>query len=51
MAQLLITYNQPADPVAFETYYFDTHVPIFAKTPHVRSVVFSRAPISSVIGL
>lgn len=25
-------------------------MPIFAKTPHVRSVVFSRAPVSAVVG-
>lgn len=50
MAQLLIMYDRPADPQAFETYYFGTHVPIFAKTPGVRSVVFSRAPVSSIVG-
>jgi uncharacterized protein (TIGR02118 family) len=28
MAQLLIMYKQPADPAAFEEYYFSTHMPI-----------------------
>ena len=37
MAQLLIMYNRPQDPEAFERYYFDTHVPIFAKAPGIQS--------------
>ena len=50
MAQLLIMYNRPQDPEAFERYYFDTHVPIFAKAPGIQAVVFSRAPITTVAG-
>ena len=50
MAQLLVMYNQPADPQAFDAYYYDTHVPIFAKTPGVREVVFSRPPVKSITG-
>ena len=50
MAQLLIMYNRPQDPEAFERYYFDTHVPIFAKAPGIQSVIFSRSPITTVAG-
>jgi len=50
VAQLLVMYNQPADPKAFDAYYFGTHVPIFAKTPGVREVVFSRRPVRSFTG-
>jgi uncharacterized protein (TIGR02118 family) len=50
VAQLLVMYKQPADPAAFEAYYFGTHVPIFAGTPGVRSVVFSKAPIATIAG-
>ena len=49
-AQLLVMYNQPDDPQAFDSYYYGTHVPIFAKTPGVRAVVFSRGPLTSVVG-
>jgi uncharacterized protein (TIGR02118 family) len=49
-AQLLVMYNQPADPQAFESYYYGTHVPIFAKTPGVRGVVFSRSPVTALAG-
>ena len=45
MAQLLIMYKQPADPAAFEEYYFSTHVPIFADTPGIRATTFSKGPI------
>ena len=49
-AQLLVMYNQPADPEAFDSYYYGTHVPIFAKTPGVRHVTFSRSPIKGLVG-
>lgn len=50
MAQLLIMYNRPPDSEAFERYYFDTHVPIFAKAPGIESVMFSRSPITTITG-
>jgi uncharacterized protein (TIGR02118 family) len=37
MARLLVLYNQPADPAAFDRYYFETHVPIAKKIPGLRS--------------
>ncbi len=49
-AQLLVMYNQPEDPQAFESYYYGTHVPIFAETPGVRAVVFSRGPVTNIVG-
>jgi uncharacterized protein (TIGR02118 family) len=50
MAQLLIMYKQPADPAAFEDYYFSTHVPIFAQTPGIRATSFSKGPITALAG-
>jgi uncharacterized protein (TIGR02118 family) len=50
MAQLLIIYNQPDDPAAFNDYYFGTHVPIFAQAPGIRSVTFSQGPITTLAG-
>jgi uncharacterized protein (TIGR02118 family) len=50
MAQLLIMYKQPADPAAFEEYYFSTHMPIFADTPGIRATTFSKGPITPIAG-
>ena len=50
MTQLLIMYNQPIDPAAFDAYYFETHVPIFAQSPGIRSVTFNQGPITSIAG-
>lgn len=50
LAQLLIMYKRPQDPEAFERYYFGTHVPMFAKAPGIQSVVFSRSPITTLVG-
>jgi uncharacterized protein (TIGR02118 family) len=50
MAQLLIMYKQPADPAAFDDYYFSTHVPIFAKTPGIRGTMFSKGPVTPIAG-
>jgi uncharacterized protein (TIGR02118 family) len=44
MAQLLVLYNPPADPAAFDKYYHGTHIPLAEKIPGVRSVVISAAP-------
>jgi uncharacterized protein (TIGR02118 family) len=49
MVKLVVLYGRPADPDAFERYYFGTHVPIFAKAPGVQSVVFSRSPITTIV--
>ena len=38
MAQLLVLYDRPSDPEAFEQYHFNTHLPIFAKAPGIKSV-------------
>jgi uncharacterized protein (TIGR02118 family) len=50
MAQLLVLYNPPADPAAFDRYYFETHVPIAKKIPGVRSYVVNSGPPNMVAG-
>jgi uncharacterized protein (TIGR02118 family) len=50
LAQLLVLYDQPSDPETFEQYYFNTHLPIFAKAPGIKSVTISRAPITTLAG-
>jgi len=33
MHRLLVLYPQPTDPVAFDRYYVDSHLPLVAKLP------------------
>ncbi len=49
-AQLLVLYNQPNDPAAFEAYYAGTHVPIAKRIPGLRKYSVSRGPVAIVAG-
>jgi uncharacterized protein (TIGR02118 family) len=42
MTKLLVLYNQPRDPAAFDRYYFATHVPLAQKIPRLRTYIVSR---------
>ena len=42
MTKLLVLYNQPRDPAAFDRYYFATHVPLARKIPRLRTYIVSR---------
>jgi uncharacterized protein (TIGR02118 family) len=33
MAKLVVLYRKPADPAAFDRYYYETHVPIAQQIP------------------
>jgi uncharacterized protein (TIGR02118 family) len=50
MAQLLALYHQPADPAAFDRYYFETHVPLAKKIPGLRSYVVNDGPVNAIAG-
>ena len=50
MARLLVLYHPPADPTAFDAYYFGVHVPIAKKVPGVRSFSASAAPPRALTG-
>ncbi len=47
MAKLLVLYNEPADPEAFEKHYFEVHVPITRRFPGVKSFRVSRGKVRS----
>lgn len=49
-AQIIVSYRMPADPKAFDKYYFDTHVPIAQKIPGVRKYQVSRGPVVTPAG-
>ena len=51
MAKLIAMYKRPADPAAFDRYYYSTHVPIAKKVPGLRHYDVSRGPIVTLDGL
>jgi len=50
MAQVLVLYNTPADPAAFDRYYHQTHVPLAKKIPGLRSLSVSNGPVQALAG-
>lgn len=50
MAQVLVLYNTPADPAAFDRYYHETHIPIANKIPGLRSYVVSNGAVQPLGG-
>jgi uncharacterized protein (TIGR02118 family) len=44
-AKLLVLYNHPTDPAAFDRHYAETHTPIAKTIPHMRSFAVSTGPI------
>jgi uncharacterized protein (TIGR02118 family) len=50
MARILVLYNQPADPAAFDRYYFETHIPIANKLPGLRSCTVSSGNVGVLAG-
>ncbi|MFN7998618.1 MAG: EthD family reductase [Bryobacteraceae bacterium] len=50
MAQVLVLYNAPADPAAFDRYYRETHIPLAHKIPGLRSYTVSSSPVQALAG-
>ncbi len=50
MAQLLVLYNAPADPAAFEQYYHQTHIPLANKIPGLRKYTINKGPVQALAG-
>jgi len=50
MAQVLVLYNTPADPAAFDSYYFEHACSIANKIPGLRSNDVSHGPVQSIAG-
>ena len=50
MAQIIALYKAPADTVAFQNYYHQTHVPIAKKIPGLRSLSISDGAIEVMAG-
>jgi uncharacterized protein (TIGR02118 family) len=50
MTKIYALYRTPADPAAFERYYFDRHVPLAKTIPGLRSYEVTRGPIAAMGG-
>jgi uncharacterized protein (TIGR02118 family) len=50
MPQILVLYNSPADPAAFDRYYRETHIPIAKKIPGLRSYTISNGTVHALAG-
>ncbi len=49
-ARILVLYQQPADPAAFDRYYFGTHIPLARQIPNLRSMKFNAGPPIALSG-
>jgi uncharacterized protein (TIGR02118 family) len=50
MARLVVMYKTPKDPVAFDKYYFETHIPIAKKISGIRKYEVSKGPVVTPAG-
>ena len=50
MAQVLVLYNTPAEPAAFDRYYHEKHIPITRKIPGLREYVINTSPVQALAG-
>jgi uncharacterized protein (TIGR02118 family) len=50
VAKLFAIYQQPKDPAAFESYYFNTHVPLAKTIPGLRSYEVTRGDVMGMGG-
>jgi uncharacterized protein (TIGR02118 family) len=50
MTKLIAMYRKPADPAAFDRYYFGRHVPLAKTIPGLRSYEVTRGPIMGLDG-
>jgi uncharacterized protein (TIGR02118 family) len=50
MAKLIVLYNQPVDPAAFDAYYESRHVPIAKRIPGLRALDISTGPVMTPAG-
>ena len=50
MAQILVLYQHPADPEAFDKHYFGVHAELTRKIPELRAFVVNRGAVSTPQG-
>ena len=50
MAKLFAIYQQPTDPAAFDSYYFNKHVPLAKTIPGLKSYEVTRGDVMGMAG-
>ncbi len=50
MAQMIVIYEKPGNPAAFDRHYFELHVPLIRRLPGLRTLATNRGPIISLYG-
>ncbi|MFN0162166.1 MAG: EthD family reductase, partial [Burkholderiales bacterium] len=50
MAKLVVMYDRPADPAAFDAYYFNKHVPLAKTIPGLRNYEVNAGPVATPAG-
>ena len=50
MAKLFAIYQQPTDPAAFDSYYFNKHVPLAKTIPGLLSYEVTRGDVMGMAG-
>ena len=50
MAQMIVIYKMPRNPVAFDRHYFEFHIPLARQLPGLRKLEANRGPIISLYG-
>lgn len=50
MAQLVVLYKTPKDSKAFDTHYFEKHIPMAKKLPGLRSYQVNKGAIATPAG-
>jgi uncharacterized protein (TIGR02118 family) len=50
MAALFVLYKTPTDPAAFDTYYFEKHIPLAKTIPGLRKYTVTQGPVVSPAG-
>ena len=50
MAQMIVIYQTPRNPAAFERHYFEVHLPLARQLPGLRQLETSRGPVISLYG-
>jgi uncharacterized protein (TIGR02118 family) len=50
MARLVVMYKTPTDAAAFDTHYFEKHVPLAKTIPGLRKYEVNRGPIMTPAG-
>jgi len=50
LAKMIVVYQQPRDPEAFDKHYFDVHVPLAKQLPGLQKYEMSEGAVASIAG-